>query len=140
MEFKSFKRILYIIMFLVLLLGIVSMFSSTKLSGSFIVEQKTTQDMPTQSVPQPPPPTNLETTNFNELPPILTLEKDKRFSLDLDHQPGYVFSDNSDLFDINPSTGVIDFTPTQSGEHIAIVAAYENIGNYELKVIRFKVG
>ncbi|OGX08424.1 MAG: hypothetical protein A2Z88_08530 [Omnitrophica WOR_2 bacterium GWA2_47_8] len=54
---------------------------------------------------------------------------------------GLTFSDNSPLFDIDPKTGTITFTPTndQGGNHVIIIKSTDSLGNAETILMELEV-
>ena len=96
-------------------------FIKSQISGAFAVETK-------------------ESIYFDDLPGAIQLPRNQQFVLDVDYLDCYVFSDNSDLFDINETTGVISFVPRETGEFPVVIIALKDLENYEVKVVIFNVG
>ena len=92
----------------------------SSLTGSFIVEEK-------------------DTILFNELPSEIFLKRGQDFFLDIDYDVGYVFSDDTPLFDINETTGEISFIPTDIGEYNVVFLAFRDVSNYHIKLVRIIV-
>lgn len=80
-----------------------------------------------------------ETIYFDDLPDGFTLGRNQDFFLDIDYLEGYVFSDNTDLFDINETTGEIDFVPRETGTFPVVIIVLKDVENYDVKLIRFIV-
>ena len=78
--------------------------------------------------------------DFNELEDVYNLRINDEFILDVDYNEGYTFSENTDLFDINESTGVISFVPNEAGVHPSVIVAMHNSSDFIYKVVLFNVG
>ena len=77
--------------------------------------------------------------NLDEIPEILEIEKGEEFILDVDAPEGYIFSDDSDLFDIDPSSGEINFIPEEEGEYYFVVVALNSVDDFQYKLVKLKV-
>ncbi len=77
--------------------------------------------------------------NFEELPSSFDLNRNQEFSLDIDYKEGYEFSDNTELFDINKTTGEISFVPENVGLDPVVIVALKDITEYEAKVVVFNI-
>lgn len=83
----------------------------------------------------------IEKYNFNELPDSfdVTLGNEFRIDIDILEQGNYVFSEDTDLFDIEKETGIISFIPEEPGEYKVNLIALENVDNFHIKLITFRV-
>ena len=77
--------------------------------------------------------------DINGIPEVIEIERGEEFSLDIDAPEGYTFSDDSDLFDIDPSSGEINFVPEESGEYYAVIVALSSIEDFQYKLIKLRV-
>ena len=77
--------------------------------------------------------------NFNELPDTFEIPVGQEFVLDIDFEEGYIFSDDSDLFEINKENGVVSFTPEEIGAFKVVVIALRDLDDFHFKLIEFKV-
>ena len=100
--------LIYIIFFL---------FIKSTISGSFVINQ--------------------QAISFDDVPNEYYLQRYQPFSLDIDYEAGYTFSDNTDLFDIDQVSGIISFTPFEVGEYTVVLLAFQDPAHYKVKAIRF---
>ena len=89
--------------------------------------------------------------NVNDPPSIepieeLTVEAGKQFNLqmiayDMDQEDTIAFSDNTELFDIDPNTGEISFTPSEkdAGVHQVIITVTDGNGGYNETTINITI-
>ncbi len=114
------RKIFWIYITIIILLYLALFFYIKNITGKFVIE----------------PP---EKINFDDLPESFTLKRSQLFLLDIDYKENYVFSDNTDLFDIDRTTGLISFTPTEVGEYPVVIVTLFNITEYKIKLIHFRV-
>ena len=57
----------------------------------------------------------------------------------IDYGEEYVFSDDTDLFDINREKGIVSFIPEKEGEFYAVIIALREVDDFQYKLIKFKV-
>jgi hypothetical protein len=77
--------------------------------------------------------------NINEIPEFFEIEKGEEFYLDIDAPEGYIFSDDSELFDIDSFSGEIDFVPEDEGEYYFVIVALNSIEDFQYKLIKLRV-
>jgi len=77
--------------------------------------------------------------SLNEVPNELIITKGEQFNLDIDYDGEYTFSDDSDLFDIDPINGEIVFIPDNVGDHFVVIIALKDIEHFDYKLINFRV-
>lgn len=77
--------------------------------------------------------------NFNELPSTFEITKGNEFKIDIDSEEGYLFSDDSNLFDINNETGIINFIPGNTGNFNVVIIALKDVEDLKYKLVTFEV-
>lgn len=77
--------------------------------------------------------------NFDDVPNEFEIEKGKEFFMNIDIGEGYTFSDDTDLFDINETSGVINFIPDKTGEFYVNIIVLKNIEDFRFKLIKINV-
>lgn len=80
-----------------------------------------------------------KTYNLNELPDVFELQKGQELRLDLNFNEGYSFSDDSNLVEINRESGKMTFESDNIGEYNVVLIALKDVGNFEYKLIKFRV-
>jgi len=125
---RSRKKFWIFIIVVALIYGGLFFFIRSQISGSFALE-----DIPGKTITS-------EAITFRDLPDVITLNINEPYYLKIDHELGYSFSDNTQLFDINPTTGEISFTPTESGiNYVVIIATGDDFTNFQAKPMIFDV-
>ena len=81
----------------------------------------------------------VEKYSFEEIPPSFELKKGETVEIDIDFGEEYIFSDDSDFFDIDPNTGVIYFVPENSGNFSVVIIALKGLDDIHTKLIDFEV-
>jgi len=81
----------------------------------------------------------IEKYAFEELPDSFEIMVGEEFELDVDIGEEYIFSDDSELFDISSSTGIIRFTPEISGNYSVVIIALKGLDDIHPKLINFEV-
>lgn len=76
---------------------------------------------------------------FDELPEEFNLTIGESFSLDIDFEDDYFFSEDSDLIDITKETGIFSFTPEEEGEFYTVFIALKDVMNFEYRLVKFRV-
>ena len=116
------RKFWYYIIFILILYGSLFYFvNRADISGLFTIEAP-----------------KCESVNFNDLKTTYNLNLNKEFCLDIDYLPGYVFSDNTDLFDINEASGEILFTAFDGGLHPVVVIVAKDL-EYDAKAVLLNV-
>jgi len=84
---------------------------------------------------------NVNRYDFDELPDSFEIRLNEEFNLNIDisEEEDFVFSDDSDVFDINRDTGIISFVPGSLGEFNVVVIALKDVDNFHYKLINFVV-
>lgn len=82
---------------------------------------------------------SMDKYNFDELPDFFEIIVGNEFAIDIELDGNYVFSDNSELFDINNETGIIYFVPENEGNFSVVVIALKDVENFEYKLVNFLV-
>ena len=84
---------------------------------------------------------NVNRYDFDELPNSFEIKLNEEFNLNIDinEEGDFVFSDDSDIFDIDRDTGIISFVPNEVGEFKVVVIALKDVDNFYYKLINFVV-
>jgi len=122
-ELQFYQRLLYFALFVLVFIGLFSLFRTLKISGSFVV-------LP-EEMKKP--------LYFDDLPDVFTLSVQQPFFLDVDYEEGYIFSDNAVFFDINEKTGIISFVPSTSGYYPIMLLVFRDVSDYKIKLVHFVV-
>jgi len=77
--------------------------------------------------------------NIDEIPKVIEVENGEEFYLDIDVPEGYIFSDDSELFDIDSSSGVISFIPGEEGEYYFVIVALNSVEDFQYKLVKLRV-
>lgn len=109
----------YIILIFLIYLGLF-FYIRSNISGSFFVE-------------------TYEIINFDELKERYDIGINEKFALDINYLEGYIFSDNTELFDIGRETGIISFTPTSMEEYSVVIVALHDVDDLKVKVVTFNI-
>lgn len=82
---------------------------------------------------------NVNKYDFDELPTCFEIKLNEEFILDIDKEGDFVFSDDSEIFNIDRDTGIISFVPNAVGEFSVVVIALKDVDNFYYKLINFVV-
>jgi len=77
--------------------------------------------------------------DISEIPKEIEINLGDGLYLDVDAGPGYSFSDDTDLFDIDPLTGVVDFVPESRGEYYFVVIALSDVDRFDYRLVKLRV-
>jgi hypothetical protein len=76
---------------------------------------------------------------YSELPNYFQLKTGERFVMDIDGEEGYIFSDDSQFFEIDKNEGIIDFIPYQEGKFNVVIITLKDVNDFQYKSIIFEV-